>query len=474
MKIFKNFIMNSSYQILLIILPIVTAPYISRVLGVEGIGMYSYVVNIVQYFVIFSILGTVTYGNREVAYFQDDILKRSQTFWEISFLSWFTSGISIVCFFIFILIDKSNTVLYILQGISILTSMLDISWYFSGRERFNIIVLRNFVIKILTVVFIFLFVKKADDLTKYIAIMSISGLLGSISLWPFLKNEVIPPVVKNLKVFKHLKPTLVLFLPTVAVSFYSLINKLLIGQFDSKIHLGFYTQSDTILKMALSILTALMTVMLPRVSNMFARGDLEGIKKITEKTFNLSSGFSIGVCAGISSIALGFAPFFFGNQFSMVGLILIIESPLVVAISWNYIFGGQYLLPMNRMKIYTGSAVLGAVVSVLLNIAVIPFYGIIGATVVTVVSEFVVSFYQLYHIKNEFNLLKMFSELWKYVLAALGMFIIVFYMNQTFEMTIFQLLLQIFIGVLVYLILNILLDTEIALFIKSLVKKFKN
>ena len=465
--------MNSFYQILLIILPLITAPYISRVLGSTGIGTYSFTVNVVQYFVIFSILGTITYGNREIAYYQNDKYKRSQIFWEINFLSWITSTVTIFLFIIFIMINNLNTSLYLWQGVAILTSMLDISWYFSGRERFSVIVLRNFIIKIVTVFCIFIFVKSEKDLIEYIAIMVISGLLGSLSLWPYLKSEIFIPELKKLNIFRHFKPTLILFLPTVAVTFYTLINKLLIGKIDSTVHLGFYSQADTILKMALSLLTALMTVMLPRISNMYANGDIKGIKKITRTTFNLSSEISIGISTGISAIALNFAPFFFGSQFKMVGPILMIESPLVIAISWNYIFGGQYLLPMNRMKIYTGSALFGAVTSIVLNLLIIPIFGVIGATVVTVISELAVCFYQLFNIRKEFELKPMFFSLWKYLISGVVMFGIVFWMNQAFQMTIVQLVLQIFVGISIYFILNMVLKTQLWLTFSEIINKIK-
>ena len=252
-----------------------------------------------------------------------------------------------------------------------------------------------------------------------------------------------------------------------------LINKLLIGKIDSTVHLGFYAQADTILKMALSLLTALMTVMLPRISNMYANGDIKGIKKITRTTFNLSSGISIGISTGISAIALNFAPFFFGSQFKMVGPILMIESPLVIAISWNYIFGGQYLLPMNRMKIYTGSALFGAVTSIVLNLLIIPIFGVIGATVVTVISELAVCFYQLFNIRKEFELKPMFFSLWKYLISGVVMFGIVFWMNQAFQMTIVQLVLQIFVGISIYFILNMVLKTQLWLTFSEIINKIK-
>ena len=303
--------------------------------------------------------------------------------------------------------------------------------------------------------------------------MVISGLLGSLSLWPYLKSEIFIPELKKLNIFRHFKPTLILFLPTVAVTFYTLINKLLIGKIDSTVHLGFYSQADTILKMALSLLTALMTVMLPRISNMYANGDIKGIKKITRTTFNLSSGISIGISTGISAIALNFAPFFFGSQFKMVGPILMIESPLVIAISWNYIFGGQYLLPMSRMKIYTGSALFGAVTSIVLNLLIIPIFGVIGATVVTVISELAVCFYQLFNIRKEFELKPMFFSLWKYLISGVVMFGIVFWMNQAFQMTIVQLVLQIFVGISIYFILNMVLKTQLWLTFSEIINKIK-
>lgn len=476
MKLLKNFIYSSSYQILLIILPIITAPYISRVLGSEGVGLNSYTSNVVQYFVVFSILGTTTYGTREIAYFYNNKKKRSQTFWEINFLSFITSSIALIFYLVFVFfINKTNTNLYVWQGIAIITSMFDISWFFSGRENFKIIVTRNFIVKILTLVLIFIFVRKSDDLITYVALMSSSALIGSISLWPYLRKEIEAPYFGDLNIFHHLKPTVMFFLPTIAGTVYTMLDKLLIGNLDSITSLSYYTQSDTIIRMSISVMSAMMMVVIPRITNLFSKGNINEIRRLIMVLFDISSCLSFGICAGISSVALKFAPYFFGKDFYKVGILLIVESPFVIALAWASVLGGQYLLPLKRLKIFTGSTVVGAIGSVILNFIFIPIFGVIGGSTVVVISGFLQCLFMMWFIRKEFNLIIMIKNLWKYLISSIIMFIVVFFINNSFKMNFIQLILQIFIGILIYGGLNILLRTQMWLLIKEILlnKKLK-
>lgn len=474
MKFLKNYLLNSSYQLLLIILPLVTAPYISRVLGAKGVGINAFTNSIVLYFIIFAVLGTSTYGNREIAYHQNDKKARSDIFWGINFLSWITAGISLCVFIIFVLTTSQYQNIYLWQIPLILAQLFDISWYFMGMEKFKIPVMRNFFFKIVTVICIFIFVKQASDLVVYVAIMSLGNLIGSLSLWPYLIKEINPPRFKNLNLRQHLKYTLILFIPTIATSIYLVANKTMLGIFDSVTHAGFFNQSDTIIKMALSLVGTIGTVMLPRIANMHAQGDVSGIKQSIMKTFDIASGISFALFFGICGIALKFAPFFFGPAFSEVGIIMMLEAPIILFISWSGVFGGQYLVPLNRMKVFTFSVSFGAVVNILINFALIPFFGVIGAVIATVIAEFSVTAYQYWHIRDEFSIKDIFSGVWKYFLSGLVMFALVFWMNQSFKMTPVQLLLQVGLGGVTYVGMNIILNSNLWQMARQLLFKNKS
>lgn len=471
MKIYKNFLLSGSYQLLIIILPIITAPYISRTLGVEGVGIYTFTGSVVQYFVMFATLGTATYGNREIAYNQKNKKSRSKIFWGINFLSWITATISLIAFGIFTLLNNKYQLIYFWQGFLILANMFDISWYFMGMEKFKVTVTRNFIFKIISVVCIFTFVRNSNNLSIYVAIMSLGTLIGNLSLWPYLKKEIEKPHLEDLNLKRHLKFTLVLFLPTIAVQIYLVANKTMIGVLDSIVDAGIFYQADMVIKMALSLIGAIGVVMLPRVSSMHSEGDIEGIQKTIIKCFNIVTGISVAMFFGISAIAIKFGPFFFGNSFELVGLIMMIESPIIIFISWSSVLGTQYLLPTNRMKPFTISVTLGAILNIALNLILIPYYGVIGATIATVFAEFSVTAYQYYSVRKEFPLKTLVSGTWKYFVSGLLMFVVVFSLNQKNIMTVSQLLTQVIAGGIIYLFSNILLKSDLWKMAKQIVLK---
>lgn len=461
MKVFKNYIYNSAYQLLLVLLPLVTAPYISRVLQPKGVGLNTVTYSIVQYFVLFATLGTATYGVREIALHQKDKRKRSQSFWGINFLSWITSLFSIVAFLIFVAIVREYKQLYLWQGIAILSTMFDVSWYFAGVEKFRITVLRNFIFKILTVVAIFTFVHKASDLTLYIAILTTGTLLSSLSLWPYLKKEIYSPQFQNLELLKHLKYTIALFIPTITVQIYVALNSQMIGTFDSIVHAGYFYQADKIIKILLSLISSVGVVMLPRISSLKSEGSFVEIRHLFIKSFNIITGLSVGIYFGILGVSLKFAPFFFGTDFRMVGPIMMLEAPIIVFTAWGIVFSNQYLIPLNKLRALTTSVILGSAFNILVNIFVIPKFGVIGATITLTSSEFLIASYKYFAVRHDFRIRQLFLGVWKYILAGMMMFGIVFMMNQYFIMNTIQLLIQVILGILIYIVMNILLKTEL-------------
>lgn len=463
--------MNSAYQLLVIILPIITAPYISRVLGTEGVGKNAFTGSVIQYFILAGSIGIVIYGNREIAYHQKNKEERSQIFWEITFLRFFTVTLSLMAFALFLQFQKSDFIVYLLQGIAILASAFDISWYFMGMEDFKRTVVRNFVVSIASILCTFAFVHKASDLPIYIVIVTGSGLLGNCSLWSYLKKEINLPQMKKLNIKRHIKPTLLLFLPQIATQIYLVVNKTMIGLFDSEVAAGFFSQSDSIIKISLGLATSLGAVMLPHISSLYAEGDKEGIQRLVTKSFNVMAAIAVPLMFGIMAVALKFAPFFYGKDFKIVGILMMMEAVIILFIAWSNVLGTQYLLPANRMKEFTTSVTVGAVLNVLLNLVLLPTNGVIGAMVATVLAELAVTLYQFYLVRKEFDITKMITGTWKYFISGLLMFSVVFYLNHIWKMDILHLILQVMIGGVIYLIANIILKTAIVMEAKKIIFK---
>ena len=256
-SITRNYIYNVLYQVLVIIVPLITTPYLSRVLGAEKIGIYSYTLSITTYFILFGSLGVAMYGQREIAYLQDNKYERSKTFFEILFMRFITLGIALVVFYFSFVLKGDYSTYYKILLLEIVANALDISWFFQGLEEFKKTVLRNSLVKIMSVIFIFILVKTQNDLIEYFIIYVLSTFLGNISLWIYLPKYIEKIKFKDLKVLRHLKPTIGLFIPQVAIQIYTVLDKTMIGSIiEDKSEVGFYEQAQKIVKLLLTIATS--------------------------------------------------------------------------------------------------------------------------------------------------------------------------------------------------------------------------
>ena len=182
----KNIAISTLYQILLVILPMITAPYIARVLGPDQSGVYDFTNSIQTYFAMFAALGTASYGAREIARVRNDEKQRSVLFWEIELMTVMTSAACILVWFVFILFAKQYKVIYLVLTMGLFSTMFDISWFFAGMEQFTYTVSKNAVCKLAGVILMFLFVKRPEDLLLYIIIITASTMLGNLSMWLYI------------------------------------------------------------------------------------------------------------------------------------------------------------------------------------------------------------------------------------------------------------------------------------------------
>ncbi|MBB5888001.1 oligosaccharide flippase family protein [Lactovum miscens] len=461
MKILKNFLYSSGNQILIMLIPIVTAPYITRTLGTTAVGINAFTSSIISYFLLMAALGTGAFGSREVAYVQNDKIARSKIFWEINFVQAVTTLVSLIIFVTFNLFYGQYTFFFYLQGINVFAVLFDVSWYFSGRENFKLIMVRNITVRITFALMIFMFIKSPRDLPLYILLYALSNLIGNISLWPYLRLEICKPKFKKLRFWRNLKPSLAFFTVSALAQVYQILNKTLIGFFASTTAVGFFSLSDQIIRPFLWLVQALSIVMVPHIAKKFASGDNKGVKSSILRSFNIGSGLSIAFSFGLAAISINFAPFFFGNKFEKVGMIMFIESSIIIFSYFGSVFVGQYLLSVNRMREAMISFGIGAITSIILGIPLTIAWGVTGGTIATVIAELVVALVSSYFVRKDIDLFTAFLGLIKYIFAGLVMFIIVFWMNNQFEMTIVQLLLQILVGALVYVMVNALLKTQL-------------
>lgn len=453
MKVIKNYLYNVVYQILLLLVPLITVPYISRVLGPELVGINSYTNSWMTFFMLVGQMGIALYGNREVAYHRENPIERSKIFWGIELLQVITITCALIAYLGAVLLFSTTFKEYfLLQSFWIIAAGVDVSWYFMGVENFQRIVFRNMLVKLASVALIFLVVKGNNDLGKYIALLGLSNLVGNLTLWPYLKDEIKWVPISTWHPFRHFYPALLLFVPTITTQVYLVVNRLMLGRMSTQSQLGQFQYTDQIIKVILAVVTASGQVMLPHIANKFSKGDVKGIRDSLYNSFDFITAIAIPMMFGIMAIAKQFAPWFLGKQFNDAGILMMIEAPVILFIGWSNVTGTQYLMPINRTKEYTVSVTVGAVINVITNLFLIALWGARGATLATDISEFAVAAVQLVYIRQTISRRKLFGQMWKYLLSGGIMFIITYRLAMIMNMTIPNLAIEVIIGAVIYII----------------------
>lgn len=474
MKIVKNYFYNVGYQVFILLVPLVTTPYITRVLGSTGVGINAFTNSNIQYFILLGSIGISLYGNRTIAYERDDKVKMSQSFWEISFLRFITITLAYAAFLIFLKFTHQYHQFYLYQSIQVIAAAFDISWLFMGLEDFKRTVLRNFLVKIVSVIAIFIFVKTSHDVGNYILVLTFSTLLGNLSLWGYLKKTVLKPNLHHLQLLQHIRPSISLFIPQIATQIYLVLNKTMLGNISGVQSSGFYENSDKIVKMILAIVTATGTVMLPRMAHTFAAKNFDQLRKYLYLSFDFVSFISIPLAFGLSAVAPKFAVWFMGNEFAITGQLIAILSIVIVLIAWSNVIGTQYLLPTNQTKQYTISVTFGATANLLLNVWLIFQFDVMGAIIATVLSELVVTLIQLFFVRKQLQFTQLFAGVWKYLAAGGVMYLIVRYINKVQSASFLHFALQALVGLIVYLSLTVLLKASFLTTIRTFINKRRN
>ncbi|MGF0065768.1 flippase [Roseburia sp. MUC/MUC-530-WT-4D] len=471
-----NYIYNVSYQVLSLITPLITTPYVSRVLGADGIGDYSFTASVVTYFSMVAVLGTLTYGNREISYLQDDRKARSKLFWEIELLSFLSTGICTAAYLIFLLFcDRSRFSLYAIQTISIVCVAFDIAWLLQGMEEFGKVMFRNMLFKVINIVFIFTAVRDKDDLFLYVAGMVLLALASNLSIWFYLPQYIDRPVWKELHPMRHLKPTLALFIPSVAMSIYTVFDKTMIGLFSNNFENGYYEQALKISKTALTLVTALGAVMIPRMGYYFNQKNMDKVKELTYQSYNFVWFLGVPLSFGLIGISQNLVPWFYGKGYDKINVLLPILGLLIIIIGLSNVTGIQYFVTTKRERLLTATVIIGAVVNFICNLILIPKLYSIGASIASVAAEAVITLTQLYFIRNELSFTRIMAQSVKYLLAGACMLLVLFFENHYLSPSVLHSCIMIFSGAIVYFIaLFILKDQFFFAYAKQVLQKLRH
>lgn len=452
-RILKNFIFNSFSQLLSIIIPLITAPYLSRVLGPDNIGIESYINAVSQIFYTIGMLGLTNYATREIAYVRESKTERSKVFWEMILDRVIVFSVTLAIFLIIGYLSPYKS-FFIIQIGWLAAMFFDVSWFFIGMEMFELTVLRNFIVRILTIISIFTLVKDADDLRLYIILCAISQLVGTISILPQLSKYIEKVEFRKLNLWKHFIPSIKVFLPQFASVLYLQIDKVMIEEIcnDTK-QIAYYSQAEKIIKAPIALITAVSSVMMPRIANEFVKNNTEVIKRYLEVTLQGLMLMAWPAAFGMAAIAANMIPWYLGPGFEPAVYAMMILAPIIVAIAASSLSANQYFLATNQTKVMTVSYSVSACLNLIVNALLIPKFGFVGAAIGTIIAEYTVFIMQYYVMNKQIRVIKTMVSCLKYGIYSAIMFGAVYCLGKYSPATAYITLIQAVVGSLIYLAL---------------------
>lgn len=395
----ENFIYNMIGTVSGFLFPMITFPYVSRVIMADGIGQVQFYTSIINYVVLLTSLGIPLYATREIARVRDNIEDLSRTTVEIISLNLILNIVGYAAIFIMCFtIDQvmQNIPLFILLSTSIVLSTIGCPWFFSGVEDFKYVTLRGLIIKVLCLIFLFVFVHDKDDLMLYAA-YTVFGSIGNNVLNFFRLRKYVKLKSFNfceLKIWRHLKPAFSIFVFNLVTSIYVNLDKVMVGFLKDNESVGYYTAATTLSHVLLTAVTSLGTVMLPRLSNLVKQGDIASFNSLANKSYNFIITMSLPICGGLIILAPSLIRVFSGDAFIPAISTLQIIAPIIIAIGISNLIGIQILYPLGKIKLVTISTIVGALINFILNLLLIPKLAQNGAAIATVCAEISVTMAQ--------------------------------------------------------------------------------
>ena len=475
-----NFVYNTINVVSGLLFPLITFPYVSRVIMAEGIGQVQFFSAIINYIVLLTSIGIPMYAIREIARVRDDNRELSKTTVEILSLNLILNVIGYIIVVILCLTVAKIQVdipLFLLLSTSIVLTTIGCPWFYSGIEDFKYITIRGLIIKVISIAFLFTAVKTPDDLMYYGAYSVIANIGNYVLNFFRLKKYVSLRIIDwgLFNPWRHFKPAMAIFVFNIVTSIYCNLDSIMLGALNTTESVGYYTAATRLSHMLVTLVTSLGVVMLPRLSNLVNNGQQQEFYRLANKSYRFILMLSFPICMGLISIAPALIRIFSGDSFRPAIMTLQLMAPIVVAIGISNLIGIQVLYPLGKIKLVTISTCVGAIVNLILNLLLIPVYAQDGAGLATVIAEISVTLTQFIIARRYIPFKLLNKHFFGYLLASLAMMFVILVLNPYLKVDIHKVLVLPVIGALTYAIILICakdpIVIEMLLLIKNKIRK---
>lgn len=428
-----NFIMNFILTASSIIFPLITFPYVSRILGPEGTGNVAMGTSLVSYFTMIAMLGVPTYGVRACANVRDDKTELSRITQELLIINLVMALISYIAFFITIYLVpdfESQRTLYVICSLATILNVIGVNWLYQGLEQYSYITFISIIFKFIGLILMFVLVQQSDDYIMYGLITVIAGFGSSIFNFVRLKKFIYVKPVKNYNFKRHIKPIFTFFAMTVATTIYTNLDVVMLGVMKTNVDVGLYNAAVRIKTITVTLVTSLGTVLLPRLSYYFSQNNLEEFKFLVSKAFSFVLLLSVPCCIYMMYCAEPLILLLTGENFYGAIQPMIIITPTILLIGLSNITGIQILVPSGNEKLVLKSVVAGAVIDLIINLLLIPDMGASGAALGTLVAEFVVLLIQCIYLRDLIKVILHQIEFKPLLVSIIPAFVLLLIVNR--------------------------------------------
>ena len=459
-----NAFFNVVRNVLRLIFPLITFPYVSRVLMPEGIGKVNFANSIVMYFYTIASLGIGSYGIREAAKIRNDRLslaKFTKEMLSINMVSTLVSYILLAASLVFVKKFESYRILIIVNSSSIILNTIGFEWLYSALEEYGYITLRSIIFQIISLALTFILVRNSDDVVNYALVSVISNVGSNVCNLIHARRYLDLKTKVKLEIKKHLKPIFLLFFSSIAITVFSILDTSMVGFIKDDVEVGYYTSASKIIRMIRDLFPAISTVMFARVSYYVGTKETQKIKEVTGQIFNLFYALSIPICMGFILLMKPILLLMCGSEFLPAVAVGQVLAPLVILSSISGYLSGAVLISFGREKIYMYVEVGAALLDIVLNFVFIPKYGALGAGIATLITELVMFIVFHISVKNEISGVKIKKALVQYIISSVIMALVVYMEIKYLPLSpILQILLGAVSGALIYFVILVIMKNE--------------
>ena len=468
----KNSIYNVIYNLVNVLLPLISSIYVSRILEPTGVGKVAYAITFVSYFVTFSGFGLPAYGVSAISRSKGDADTKNRVFSELILINSISTTVALITYFFLIFrlqFARNDLPLYLCCGIQLMLCYIDIDWLYRGEEEYGYITKRNIFVKTVSLLCVFIFVRTKDDYIKYALISS--GALGANYLFNVLyAKKYVRLTYKGLCPSIHLKALLFLSISLFFSSIYSRVDITMLGLMSTETSVGIYSNGHKVINIVITACTAITSVFLPRMSYLY-REDKDSFMRLLNKGIRIIALITIPACFGLMLLSQDAILLLYGDSFRAAGSVLRIFSVLIPVKGLGDLLCYQTVISIGKEKSLVPAAGAAMLVNVILNFLLIPVWGEIGATVASVCSEITVNSLMLLYVRKQVNFHIQGKELVKILVSTGAMCVMVGIVKWCRLSNLLTCTISLVVGVTVYVLINMLLGNELIIDLVHMAKK---